>query len=135
MKALPGLCFAFFFQAEGGMRDLYVTGVQTCALPISHNFSEPTRGARKWSEKLCARNCGARMAGSPSALVDTGAILAILDRNDIWPVKMRFGNCLSLLLNIGSCAHRTVLSGGQKPHRNRESVEICTFRSYCSVCR
>src|SRR5438874_11727964 len=24
----------FFFQAEEGIRDLYVTGVQTCALPI-----------------------------------------------------------------------------------------------------
>src|SRR6266576_6422609 len=24
----------FFFQAEDGIRDLYVTGVQTCALPI-----------------------------------------------------------------------------------------------------
>src|SRR5215469_16560383 len=28
--------FFFFFQAEDGIRDLYVTGVQTCALPISH---------------------------------------------------------------------------------------------------
>src|SRR5204862_1152046 len=27
--------FLFFFQAEDGIRDLYVTGVQTCALPIS----------------------------------------------------------------------------------------------------
>src|SRR5690349_22730615 len=27
--------FVFFFQAEDGIRDLYVTGVQTCALPIS----------------------------------------------------------------------------------------------------
>src|SRR5215471_8673548 len=27
------VCF-FFFQAEDGIRDLYVTGVQTCALPI-----------------------------------------------------------------------------------------------------
>src|SRR5690349_22511851 len=27
--------FCFFFQAEDGIRDLYVTGVQTCALPIS----------------------------------------------------------------------------------------------------
>src|SRR6266403_4584336 len=26
----------FFFQAEDGIRDLYVTGVQTCALPISN---------------------------------------------------------------------------------------------------
>src|SRR2546428_12982899 len=27
--------FLFFFQAEDGIRDLIVTGVQTCALPIS----------------------------------------------------------------------------------------------------
>src|SRR6266496_3328305 len=26
--------YVFFFQAEDGIRDLYVTGVQTCALPI-----------------------------------------------------------------------------------------------------
>src|SRR5438270_10505155 len=29
------LLFFFFFQAEDGIRDLTVTGVQTCALPIS----------------------------------------------------------------------------------------------------
>src|SRR3972149_5528010 len=38
------LCF-FFFQAEDGIRDLTVTGVQTCALPISSEtrrmFSTP----------------------------------------------------------------------------------------------
>src|SRR5437773_5977470 len=28
-------CFFFFFQAEDGIRDRDVTGVQTCALPIS----------------------------------------------------------------------------------------------------
>src|SRR3712207_2401564 len=28
------LCFCFFFQAEDGIRDIGVTGVQTCALPI-----------------------------------------------------------------------------------------------------
>src|SRR2546430_12753161 len=28
-------CSFFFFQAEDGIRDLTVTGVQTCALPIS----------------------------------------------------------------------------------------------------
>src|SRR5207248_6305087 len=28
-------CFFFFFQAEDGIRDRTVTGVQTCALPIS----------------------------------------------------------------------------------------------------
>ena len=29
-------CFFFFFQAEDGIRDDLVTGVQTCALPICH---------------------------------------------------------------------------------------------------
>src|SRR5437762_9129500 len=28
------LCVVFFFQAEDGIRDTSVTGVQTCALPI-----------------------------------------------------------------------------------------------------
>src|SRR3989449_11210586 len=28
-------CILFFFQAEDGIRDVAVTGVQTCALPIS----------------------------------------------------------------------------------------------------
>ena len=30
------LFFFFFFQAEDGIRDYKVTGVQTCALPIWH---------------------------------------------------------------------------------------------------
>src|SRR5206468_8081316 len=30
------ILFFFFFQAEDGIRDLIVTGVQTCALPISY---------------------------------------------------------------------------------------------------
>src|SRR5699024_1562309 len=32
--------FFFFFQAEDGIRDRNVTGVQTCALPISKRFFE-----------------------------------------------------------------------------------------------
>src|SRR5437762_6066574 len=30
----------FFFQAEDGIRDTSVTGVQTCALPISHRSDQ-----------------------------------------------------------------------------------------------
>src|SRR2546425_6162425 len=32
------LCFFFFFQAEDGIRDKLVTGVQTCALPICYCY-------------------------------------------------------------------------------------------------
>src|SRR2546422_8087444 len=35
MVYLMGLSCFFFFQAEDGIRDVAVTGVQTCALPIS----------------------------------------------------------------------------------------------------
>src|SRR3989440_9671250 len=38
------LLFVFFFQAEDGIRDLIVTGVQTCALPISKSSPGTFRG-------------------------------------------------------------------------------------------
>ena len=34
MVVIYRLCAVFFFQAEDGIRDVAVTGVQTCALPI-----------------------------------------------------------------------------------------------------
>src|SRR5206468_4849639 len=37
----------FFFQAEDGIRDLIVTGVQTCALPISAS-PEADRSGTSW---------------------------------------------------------------------------------------
>src|SRR6266576_6357353 len=43
------LCF-FFFQAEDGIRDLYVTGVQTCALPIFELAYRLTRSS--WGQGL-----------------------------------------------------------------------------------
>src|SRR3712207_1217246 len=36
------MCVAFFFQAEDGIRDIGVTGVQTCALPISSDLPAPS---------------------------------------------------------------------------------------------
>src|SRR2546421_7571157 len=41
--------FFFFFQAEDGIRDLIVTGVQTCALPI---YGLPTApGDQQWEDR------------------------------------------------------------------------------------
>src|SRR5258706_5703553 len=39
----------FFFQAEDGIRDWSVTGVQTCALPISPPFHEVTELLTAWN--------------------------------------------------------------------------------------
>src|SRR5262249_59954806 len=57
----------FFFQAEDGIRDWSVTGVQTCALPICHEHlaiavvaGNPAHGNRK---VLMALNTGYRKYG------------------------------------------------------------------------
>src|SRR2546427_6048235 len=52
---LSYLCFLFFFffQAEDGIRDLTVTGVQTCALPISTDFSDRVLAALAETPTVC----------------------------------------------------------------------------------
>src|SRR5207253_6219047 len=59
--------FFFFFQAEDGIRDGHVTGVQTCALPISGSatrlFSRPRPAG---AGVVCASCGGARTSPRPS---------------------------------------------------------------------
>src|SRR2546430_11112702 len=42
LRVQDTLFMCFFFQAEDGIRDLTVTGVQTCALPISASLEDRT---------------------------------------------------------------------------------------------
>src|SRR3989441_11761440 len=44
-------CFFFFFQAEDGIRDKLVTGVQTCALPISGDHDIEAREVRHLDQR------------------------------------------------------------------------------------
>src|SRR3989475_11852196 len=67
------LCLFFFFQAEDGIRDLTVTGVQTCALPISSDETSslmplPIVLAHRFAERLPA----VRKAGDLSWLRPDG---------------------------------------------------------------
>src|SRR5215208_3819221 len=69
MRIMLPLSF-FFFQAEDGIRDGHVTGVQTCALPIS-----PLDGSRvawramdEWVAR-CSREIGRRAERELEALV------------------------------------------------------------------
>src|SRR5690606_40159904 len=73
----------FFFQAEDGIRDFHVTGVQTCALPI---WATICRTSRSWSwsasTKACSpptsaaarssRNCWCRWPAAPVAPTEIG---------------------------------------------------------------
>src|SRR5690606_39307364 len=62
----------FFFQAEDGIRDFHVTGVQTCALPISTAPAAPTaareaaaaRAGRTALRRRATRRCGTAPARS-----------------------------------------------------------------------
>src|SRR5690606_13721101 len=59
------LCVFFFFQAEDGIRDFHVTGVQTCALPICLRGGIPVHPA--------AAHATASVAGKPAAGVQQQA--------------------------------------------------------------
>src|SRR2546421_7494921 len=81
-------CFFFFFQAEDGIRDLIVTGVQTCALPISRRRGSthrraarrlglPARGSARDRDRQPAglpehRHCRGRERAGPLLPVEIG---------------------------------------------------------------
>src|SRR5947208_15151741 len=50
--------FFFFFQAEDGIRDDLVTGVQTCALPISREALAPVGAVRETTSEVLWRELG-----------------------------------------------------------------------------
>src|SRR5690349_762561 len=61
LTARIGGSHVFIFQAEDGIRDLYVTGVQTCALPICRPRPPPEETpASSESSPPCARGASPR---------------------------------------------------------------------------
>src|SRR5438270_13752776 len=62
------ICVFFFFQAEDGIRDLTVTGVQTCALPISCAGSGSGDPQRKRPRRAAAMNIPAAVRTLATAI-------------------------------------------------------------------
>src|SRR3712207_6859232 len=65
----------FFFQAEDGIRDIGVTGVQTCALPISRRVTA-SRGGR-------ARPTGTDQPTRHGYQASSSPIVPLLSLNDV----------------------------------------------------
>src|SRR2546430_14893986 len=85
---MPYSCF-FFFQAEDGIRDLTVTGVQTCALPIS-SFPEAPRGIGRLKQQVVTAFLHllqplARLAGRLRAGLTPWRQRAKPGRAPLWP--------------------------------------------------
>src|SRR2546421_4883476 len=51
--ATQNFSFVFFFQAEDGIRDLIVTGVQTCAFPICRPGMAPAKTTLEFLSACC----------------------------------------------------------------------------------
>src|SRR5690606_39281367 len=80
----------FFFQAEDGIRDFHVTGVQTCALPISRRCgrlgpSWASRTATSTRAELAARLIGS--GGRRTPVPRAGRLFAF------WPPLLAAGAC------------------------------------------
>src|SRR5690606_39485711 len=65
--------YSFFFQAEDGIRDFHVTGVQTCALPISI-----LAGASLWALSIVARESMGLMGDLPFVAEISLSLLPLL---------------------------------------------------------
>src|SRR5258708_9286389 len=68
-------CCVFFFQAEDGIRDDLVTGVQTCALPIYATLFGGDKASLRFGEAGGARNF--RLSSG-----DFGGLLRVLGLSD-----------------------------------------------------
>src|SRR2546430_3922230 len=85
---LHNIYIFFFFQAEDGIRDLTVTGVQTCALPISRGTPwRPARNSRKpsgqWYQTYASETLASAVEGSVSHLcVSISSPTAVSERLD-----------------------------------------------------
>src|SRR5688572_31623924 len=82
----------FFFQAEDGIRDLTVTGVQTCALPISQRVPESTRSTASAADSAARIP---RISQDPSPMTGLPAFSpsAISDSVPYSPPKIGRASC------------------------------------------
>src|SRR2546422_2506663 len=71
--------YFFFFKAEDGIRDVAVTGVQTCALPISNSLSPPFAGV---SMRTVLHQGNTAVASDFAQTIEIGWVSAHMYRND-----------------------------------------------------
>src|SRR2546427_13018994 len=113
--------FFFFFQAEDGIRDLTVTGVQTCALPVHRALGTAKRtlahGGRRLEQRLAiAHGCSHASAGPGAAVRRTSGAMVwtqVYDPLHSWllstlvaalPILVLFGLLAGLKLPPHWCA-------------------------------
>src|SRR5207244_9219679 len=105
--------YFFFFQAEDGIRDDLVTGVQTCALPISANSDRPLKEIALASDPACAERSAPMRRRSSSIL--RLARFRVPDRSKVAVISAS---------QIGRASCRKEGRDGGAPCRHTELVQV-----------
>src|SRR6266404_632329 len=116
---IKSIRFFFFFQAEDGIRDKLVTGVQTCALPISNSGGwSRAWPVRRWTPGSAA---GLRSIRDPAATTCDLARLARRSRrsalDSLLPRLGRVAPRRALHRPRGGLGARRIRRGGRTPAR------------------
>src|SRR5437016_13012643 len=130
----------FFFQAEDGIRDWSVTGVQTCALPISS--TSPQYGliasldiARKQAVmegyKLLGRTL--ELATEVRKLINSTRVFRVLELDDLLPPEVRHDGILldptKVTIDISGCGYTVEDLQKELFERYNIQVEKSTFNT------
>src|SRR6266403_507255 len=87
------ILFFFFFQAEDGIRDLYVTGVQTCALPIS------MRSQHQWLDSIKTNGCwGCHGLGNKATRTILEDLGSVESSHAAWTRRIQSGQAMSSMI-------------------------------------
>src|SRR5256886_17623220 len=104
--------FFFFFQAEDGIRDLTVTGVQTCALPIADLLLVHRRGRARGARAPPARHRAGHQRRTARAETDMTFIAKpkvahpSLPKNSLGLTRRDYEGALSTL--CAGCGHDSI---------------------------
>src|SRR3989441_12779100 len=117
--------FFFFFQAEDGIRDKLVTGVQTCALPICAR-NRGRAGPLRWPDHGAGDAVGAGSVGESDGIRDEPRLPAALRAVGL-PARARMRPCVltfSALYGIHSLRASVRLGAGSRKARSAVAVHL-----------
>src|SRR5256884_9821388 len=107
----------FFFQAEDGIRDVAVTGVQTCALPISPFEEAVPDSGGPYRHFLGLHTLAARFAGN----ADWRA-----SRNLYWPsVVVPYCARVPKMEPVNIFQHRVEIRIGESEYQQKTQLRVC----------
>src|SRR6266566_4600963 len=127
------ILFFFFFQAEDGIRDYKVTGVQTCALPICTWATAWARARSQWPaariRSPSALRNGGRSHGSETTAAGSRALgVCVSARSAAAGATVCKGEDLAPPRPAGGAAERTPVDGADRqgcPHYSHPGRHRC----------